>query len=97
MNASINNINERDAIILGVIKDVNISKQTVRDYFSTHDVSFTIRQYYRYLKKYNEEMLKDFAILEEMEVRGCYHFEGVTVVKKDCNLCRRHCRVHDYQ
>jgi len=58
MNASINNINERDAIILGVIKDVNISKQTVRDYFSTHDVSFTIRQYYRYLKKYNEEGVK---------------------------------------
>ena len=49
------------------------------------------------LKKYNKEMLKDFTMLEEMEVRGCYHFKGVTVVKKDCNLCRRHCRVHDYQ
>ena len=48
-------------------------------------------------KKYTPEMLKDFEILEQIEKKGCYHFKGVLVIKEDCNLCSRHCKVKGYE
>ena len=56
----------------------------------------------KFMEKYSKEvqagsytnpMMKDFSKIEAMETHGCYHFQGITVIKEDCNLCRRKCQV----
>ncbi len=44
--------------ILDVIEDVKKSALSVRKYFSTYDVPFTRKQYYKYLKRYNRHVAK---------------------------------------
>lgn len=52
LSSSISGIGKREQLILDVITDVKESKQSVRRYFSTHDVAFSLRQYQTYLKAY---------------------------------------------
>jgi len=55
LSNSIDDIVEREQLIVGVITDVKESKQSARRYFSTHDVPFSLRQYQTYLKAYKEK------------------------------------------
>lgn len=58
IDKNINKTGEREKLIIGIINDVKASNLSVPKYFSTHDIPFTIRQYYTYLKRYNEEGVK---------------------------------------
>lgn len=51
-------LGEREKQILEIINDVKISNQSVPKYFSSHNVPFSIRQYYTYLKSYKENGMK---------------------------------------
>lgn len=57
----INNVGKREQRILDIINDVKESKQSVRKYFSTHDVPFSLRQYQSYLKAYTENGINGLA------------------------------------
>lgn len=46
-------------------------------------------------KKYSHEFLLAYTKLEEMENHGCYILKGVSVIKQDCNICNKHCKVKE--
>ena len=46
-------------------------------------------------KKFSHEFLLEYTKLEEMENHGCYVLKGINVIKQDCNLCNRHCKVKE--
>ena len=46
-------------------------------------------------KKFSHEFLLAYTKMEEMETHGCYILKGVMVIKQDCNLCNRNCKVKE--